>query len=95
MKPNKEKIDFLNANTHHLVTDYEADGETCGEVMVRLTPSVEDTLKAVGIDETWIALNRVELNDGGHGIDLTYAGFRKCGAVWWHPDHGFMTHRYE
>lgn len=95
MRPNKEKIDFLNANTNHLVIDYTTDGGTCSEVLCRLTPSVEDALIEVGVDESWIDINRIELNEGGHVICLTHAGFDKCGAKWWHPDHGFMTYKFE
>lgn len=95
MKPNKVKIDLLNANTHHLVTDYEADGQSCILVTVPLTTEVKETLIAIGVKENWIESNSFEVSDGGKEIDLTHVGFKVCGAKWWHPTHGFMTYRFE
>ncbi|MNH32595.1 hypothetical protein D3C79_930510 [compost metagenome] len=89
----EEKIDYLNANTHHLVTDYEADGNTCAMVMVELRPSVESALIELGKDETWIDVNRVETKDGKYEIDISDVGFQLCGAKYWHVDHGFLAQR--
>lgn len=95
MRPDKKKIDYLNENTHHLVIDYTTDGETCAEVLCRLTPSVEDALIEVGVDKSWIDINQIKTKDGYDAICLTHAGFDKCGAKWWNPEFGFMTFKFE
>lgn len=95
MKTVKEKIEYLNSRTHHLVESYEADGTTCSEVLVPLTDEVEVTLSELGYDWNWIDANRIERTEGGYLIDITHVGFGKVGAKWWHPDHGFMTYKFE
>jgi len=95
MKPDKIKIDLLNAKTHHLLSYYEVDGESCILVAVPLTPEVKKTLLAIGVEESWIDTNSIDVKDGEKEIDLTHAGFGVCGAKWWHPTHGFMTYRFE
>lgn len=94
MKPDKDKIDYLNSNTHHLVKNFKAEDGKCIEVMVKLTPNVEDTLLELGMSETWIDVNRVE-TDNGYEIDISEVGFKRTGAKWWDEEHGFMSYRYE
>ncbi|WP_256846852.1 hypothetical protein [Paenibacillus sp. Pae108] len=99
MQPNVEMINLLNATTHHLVIDYETDGETCGEVLVPLNDTVRTMLLELGMTAEWIDTNKIELSVEHEGckfaICTTQVGFQKCGAKWWHPDHGYMTHRFE
>lgn len=91
MKPDKAKIEALNAAMHHLVMDYETDGTTCSEVWVPAKPEVKQSLLELGVEQEWIDINETE--DGQ--IDLTHVGFAVCGAKWWHPEHGFMTYKFE
>jgi len=81
------KIELINT-LHHKVITFDADGEFCYYVVVRLDMETVNVLQKLGATNADIMHNaRWSKEDKFMVIDLTLFGF--CFANWWSSESGF------
>ncbi|MFF2532273.1 hypothetical protein ACFVS2_25525 [Brevibacillus sp. NPDC058079] len=89
---NLEKIELLNS-IHKKIRDWDCDGDTCYNVMIRVDEESRRVLNKLGVNDQYIQLNQTQGENDSNELNIAPIGFGICEASWWDPFMGFMDER--
>ena len=85
----QDKIDLINT-LNKKVIDWDADGEVCYYVKVKMDDETRRVLKDLGKNDDWIKANIEADDEGQDNIDIAPVGFEF--ANWWYEGEGFSLY---